>query len=92
MRPSSRWRRAAPDIGTLVVAKVPVAPDDHERHGNLFNYSTSVVEVWRRVQALRLITDQLHQESTCISQREKAVAVLGETALKEDDRLAQPAR
>jgi len=68
------------DIGTLVAAKDDIAslwPSNRERYGKLFNDSTSVVEVWRRVRALRRIMDELHEESSCTTQREKAVAVLG---------------
>jgi hypothetical protein len=72
------------DIGTLVAAKddiVSLWPGDRERYGKLFDDSTSVVEVWRRVQALRLIMDELHGESACTTQREKAVAVLGDLVI-----------
>jgi hypothetical protein len=72
------------DIGTLVVAKNDIAslwPEDRESYGQLFNDSTSVVEVWNRVRALRLIIDELHRESGCITQREKAVGVLGDLVI-----------
>jgi AIPR protein/Domain of unknown function (DUF4357) len=68
-------------IRTLVAAKDDIEslwPGDRELYGDLFDDSTSVVEVWRRVQALRLIMDELHGESACATQREKAVAVLGD--------------
>ena len=68
------------DIRTLVAAKDDIEslwPGDRELYGNLFDDSTSVVEVWRRVRALRLIMAELHEESACTTQREKAVAVLG---------------
>lgn len=72
------------DLGTLVAAKDDIAslwPDDRERYGQLFADSTSVVEVWRRVRALRLIMDELHAETACTTQREKAVAVLGDLVI-----------
>lgn len=72
------------DIGTLVAAKddiVSLWPADRERYGKLFNDNTSVVEVWRRVRVLRLIIDELHGESACTTQREKAVAVLGDLVI-----------
>jgi hypothetical protein len=72
------------DIRTLVAAKDDIEslwPGDRELYGNLFSDSTSVVEVWRRVRALRLIMAELHGESACTTQREKAVAVLGDLAI-----------
>jgi hypothetical protein len=72
------------DIGTLVAAKddiVSVWPGDRERYGKLFDDSTSVVEVWRRVQTLRLIMEELHGDSAYATQREKAVAVLGDLVI-----------
>jgi hypothetical protein len=72
------------DIRTLVAAKVDIEslwPADRELYGNLFGDSTSVVEVWRRVRALRLIMAELHEESACTTQREKAVAVLGDLVI-----------
>jgi AIPR protein/Domain of unknown function (DUF4357) len=72
------------DIGTLVAAKddiVSLWPGSRERYGKLFDDSTSVVEVWRRVRTLRLIMDELHGESVCTTQREKAVAVLGDLVI-----------
>jgi len=72
------------DIGTLVAAKgdiVSLWPGDRERYGKLFDDSTSVVEVWRRVQALRVIMGELHGESACTTQREKAVGVLGDLVI-----------
>jgi hypothetical protein len=72
------------DIRTLVAAKNDIEslwPGDRELYGNLFGDGTSVVEVWRRVRALRLITAELHGESACTTQREKAVAVLGDLVI-----------
>lgn len=72
------------DIGRLMVAKNDIAslwPDDRESYGKLFNDSTSVVEVWNRVRALRLVIDELHEEFECVTQREKAVAVLGDLVI-----------
>ena len=72
------------DIRTLVAAKDNMEslwPGDRELYGNLFDDSTSVVEVWRRVRALRLITAELHGESACTTQREKTVAVLGDLVI-----------
>jgi hypothetical protein len=72
------------DIGTLVAAKDDIMslwPGDRERYGKLFDDNTSLVEVWRRVRALRLIMDELHRESACATQREKAVAVLGDLVI-----------
>jgi hypothetical protein len=72
------------DIRTLVAAKADIAslwPGDRELYGKLFDDSTSVVEVWRRVQAQRLIMAELQGESTCTTQREKAVGVLGDLAI-----------
>ena len=72
------------DLGTLVAAKneiVSLWPGDRELYGKLFDDSTSVVEVWRRVRTLRLIMDELHVESACTTQREKAVAVLGDLVI-----------
>ncbi|HEX3965984.1 MAG TPA: AIPR family protein [Trebonia sp.] len=69
------------DIRTLVAAKGDIEslwPSDRELYGNLFGGSTSVIEVWRRVRALRLIKAELGGESVCTTQREKAVAVLGD--------------
>jgi hypothetical protein len=40
-----------------------------------------VVEIWRRVRALRLIMDELHAESACATQREKTVVVLGDLVI-----------
>jgi hypothetical protein len=72
------------EIRTLVAAKNDIEslwPGDRELYGNLFSDGTSVVEVWRRVRALRLITAELHGESACTTQREKAVAVLGDLVI-----------
>jgi hypothetical protein len=72
------------DLGTLVAAKndiVSLWPGDRELYGKLFNNSTSVVEVWRRVRTLRLIMGGLHVESPSTTQREKAVAVLGDLVI-----------
>jgi hypothetical protein len=72
------------DIRTLVATKDDMEslwPGDRELYGNLFDDGTSVVEVWRRVQALRLIMAELHGESACATQREKAVAVLGDLVI-----------
>lgn len=72
------------DIRTLVAAKDEIEslwPGDRELYGKLFDDNTSVVEVWRRVQALRLIVAELHRESACTTQREKAVAVLGDLVI-----------
>jgi hypothetical protein len=69
------------DIRTLVAAKddfESLWPGDRELYGNLFDNSTSVVEVWRRVRALRLIMAELQRELPGTTQREKAVAVLGD--------------
>jgi hypothetical protein len=72
------------DIRTLVAAKDDIGslwPGNRELHGNLFADSTSVVEVWRRVRVLRLIMAELHEEATCTTQRDKAVAVLGDLVI-----------
>ncbi|WP_433477949.1 AIPR family protein [Spirillospora sp. CA-142024] len=69
------------EIGTLAVAKDDIAslwPGDRELYGKLFNDGTSVVEVWNRVRALRLVMNELHRECAVITQREKAVGVLGD--------------
>jgi hypothetical protein len=72
------------DISTLAAAKDDIEslwPGNRERYEKLFDDSTSVVEVWRRVRVMRLIMDELHSVSTCTAQREKAVAVLGDLVI-----------
>jgi len=71
------------DIGTLAEAKNDIAslwPSNRESYGKLFNDSTTVVEVWNRVRALRLVMDEL-RDSACTTQREKAVSVLGDLVI-----------
>jgi hypothetical protein len=72
------------DIRTLTAARDDIEslwPGDRELYGNLFGDDTSVVEVWRRVRALRSIMAELHRESLCTTQRQKEVAVLGDLAI-----------
>jgi hypothetical protein len=72
------------DIGALVAAKDDIEslwPGDRELYGKLFNDRTSVVEVWRRVWAMRLMMNELDGGSACTTQREKVVAVLGDLVI-----------
>jgi hypothetical protein len=69
------------DVTMLVEAKNEIARLWHTQgalYRRLFNDSTSAVEVWRRVQTLRVIAAELHRHCALTSQRGKTVAVLGD--------------
>jgi hypothetical protein len=53
-------------------------PGDRDLYRQLFSTRTSTAEVWRRVQALRIIRAELQKNDACTTEREKEVAVLGD--------------
>jgi hypothetical protein len=72
------------DISSLVAARDDIEslwPDNRDCYEKLFDDTTSVVEVWRRVLILRLIMDELHTVPAHFTQREKAVAALGDLVI-----------
>jgi hypothetical protein len=69
------------DVITLAEAKNDISCMWHtqgERYRRLFNDHTSAVEVWRRVQTLRMTMAFLRQEDILARERDKTVAVLGD--------------
>lgn len=69
------------DVATLVQAKNEITSLWHtqdERYRSLFHADTSVVEVWRRVQTMRVIMEALQQDHVISSERTKTVAALGD--------------
>jgi len=72
------------DVATLIEAKKDISSlwqTQGELYRKLFDDGTSAVEVWRRVQILRMITAELHRSAELTSQRAKAVAVFGDLVI-----------